>query len=144
VTRVLGFDVHMDPTHTPRDIIDCAKKERRTILTKSRKLLKYRDVTHGIFIRPGTLREQIRGILEFLDLFEAINPFSRCLLCNGLLIEATKEQIDEQVPPRVKQRCNQYAYCTRCRKVYWQGTHHMHMKAVLEEILHPTPLPFSS
>ena len=51
--RVLGFDVFYDPSSSPKEIIDISKGEKRIILTKSRKLLKFNYVTHGIYIRPG-------------------------------------------------------------------------------------------
>ena len=83
--RILGLDVKFNPTATPRQIIDLSIKENRTILTKSKKLLKLKDVTHGIFIRPGTTEKQVRRILDDLELKDRLRPFSRCLHCNHLL-----------------------------------------------------------
>ena len=66
--RVLGFDIYYDSLLSTPEIIEISKKENRVILTKSRKLLKFKDVTHGIFIRPGTTTEQIRRIIDYLDI----------------------------------------------------------------------------
>ena len=66
--RVLGFDLYYDPLLATREIIEISKREHRIILTKSRKLLKFKDVTHGIFIHPGTTTEQIKQILDYLDI----------------------------------------------------------------------------
>jgi len=66
--RVLGFDIYYDFLLSTREIIEISKRENRIILTKSRKLLKFKDVTHGIYIRPGTTTEQIKQIIDYLDI----------------------------------------------------------------------------
>jgi len=66
--RPLGFDIYYDPLLSTRKIIEISKRENRIILTKSRKLLKFKDVTHGIYILPGTTKEQIRQIIDYLDI----------------------------------------------------------------------------
>ena len=66
--RGLGLDVYFDPLLSSQEIIEISKKENRIILTKSRKFLKFKDVSHGIFIRPGTTAEQVRRIIDRLDI----------------------------------------------------------------------------
>jgi len=66
--RVLGFDLYYDSSLSTREIIEISKRENRIILTKSRKLLKFKEVTHGIYIRPDTTSEQIRQIIDYLDI----------------------------------------------------------------------------
>ena len=66
--RILGFDLYYDSSLSTREIIEISKRENRIILTGSRKLLKFKEVTHGIFIRPGTTTEQIRRIIDYLDI----------------------------------------------------------------------------
>ncbi|MBC8417626.1 MAG: Mut7-C ubiquitin/RNAse domain-containing protein [Proteobacteria bacterium] len=133
--RVLGLDVYYDPSLSPRDIIRISKREKRTILTKSRNLLKFRDVTHGMFIRPGTTVEQIKGIIDFLSLREVITPFSRCLQCNNSLVRVSKESVFDRIPPKTRAFCNEYSYCNGCDRIYWKGTHFDRIKKVIGEIL---------
>ena len=66
--RVLGFDLYYDSLLSNRKIIEISKRDNRIILTKSRKLLEFKDVTHGIYIRHGTTTEQIRQIIDYLDI----------------------------------------------------------------------------
>ena len=91
--RLLGFDLYFDSFLSARKIIDISKKENRIILTMSRKLLKFKDVTHGIFVHPGTIAEQIRQIIDHLDIKDNIKPFSRCLRCNIQLKSVPKDKI---------------------------------------------------
>ena len=136
--RLLGFDLYYDPGLSAREIIDISKVENRIILTRSRKLLKFKDVIRGIFIRPGTTIEQIRQIIADLDIKDHIKPFSRCLGCNTLLKRVRKEKIVHRIPAKTKDRCDEYAQCPRCDKIYWKGTHFINMKKVVSQILDQT------
>lgn len=133
--RALGYDVHFDPSLSNREIIKISKKENRIILTKSRQLLKFKEVTHGIFVRPGTLEQQIRRIIDYLDIRHRIMPFSRCLCCNGLLRSISKEIIADRIPPKTREFCDEYVHCESCDKIYWKGTHYLKMLKVLDRIL---------
>jgi len=136
--RLLGFDLYYDSLLSTRKIIDISKRESRVILTKNRKLLKFKDVTHGIFIRPGITKEQIRQIIDYLDIRDNIKPFSRCLRCNTLLKSVSKEKILDRIPPRTKEFCDEYVQCQSCDKIYWKGTHFFNMKKVVRQILFQT------
>ena len=133
--RVLGFDLYYDPLLATREIIEISKREHRIILTKSRKLLKFKDVTHGIFIHPGTTTEQIKRIIDYLNIKDNIKPFSRCLLCNTLLKSVPKEKIFDKIPPKTKEFWDEYAHCKSCDKIYCKGTHFINMKKVITQIL---------
>jgi len=66
--RLLGFDVYFDPALSGREIIEISNREKRIILTKSRKLLQFKEVTRAVFIHPGTPSQQVQKIIEYLDL----------------------------------------------------------------------------
>jgi len=133
--RALGLDVYCDSTLFPRDIVRISKEEKRTILTKSRKLLKHRDVTRGIFIRPGTTTEQIRRVIDLLSLRGAIAPFTRCLVCNAMLTSVSKEEIFDRIPPKARASHDSYSYCGECDRVYWKGTHFIRIQKVVDAVL---------
>ncbi len=133
--RLLGFDVYFDPSFSHKEITVISKSENRIILTRSKKLLKLKDVTHGILIYPGQITDQIKRIIDYLDIRDQIKPFSRCLICNALLEGISKEKIENRIPPKTKESCDQYAYCRPCDKVYWRGTHFIRMKNLVDGIL---------
>jgi uncharacterized protein with PIN domain len=133
--RALGFDLFFDSLLSTREIIEISKRENRIILTKDRKLLKFKDVSHGIFIRSGTTIEQIRRIINYLDIKDDIKPFSRCLQCNTTLDVVPKEKILNQIPPMTIEFCDEYVQCQSCDKIYWKGTHFINMMRVLKQIL---------
>ncbi len=137
--RVFGLDVFFDPSLSSLEIITISKAQNRIILTKSKKLLKYKEVSHGILIRPGTTTEQIAHIIGYLDIRDRIKPFSRCLICNSLLENIPKKEIEDRIPPKTKELCDEYAQCRKCDKIYWKGTHYIRMKQVIDEMLGRCP-----
>ncbi|MBW1733965.1 MAG: Mut7-C ubiquitin/RNAse domain-containing protein [Deltaproteobacteria bacterium] len=133
--RALGLDVYFDRSLSPRDIIRISRLENRTILSRSRKLLMFRDVTHGILIRPGTTIQQVKSVVDYLSLRDVIKPFSRCFLCNNLLARVAKEKILDRIPPKTREFCDEYSHCGICDRIYWKGTHHAAISRVLDQIL---------
>jgi uncharacterized protein with PIN domain len=116
--RVLGFDVHFDPLLSYREVVKISREENRIILTKSRELLKFKEVSHGLFIRPGAREQQIRRIIDYLDIRDRIRPFSRCIRCNGLLKNIAKESIEDRIPLKTKEFCDEYVQCESCENIY--------------------------
>lgn len=133
--RLLGFDVFSSAALTNRQIIDISLREKRIILTKSKSLLKFKNVTHGVFIRPGTREEQVVSIVKRLDIKDQVKPFSRCLRCNGLLKAVSKEDVLDRIPPKTKACCDNYSICKSCDKLYWNGTHMIQMQKAVKQVL---------
>ncbi|MFH1480852.1 MAG: Mut7-C RNAse domain-containing protein, partial [Pseudomonadota bacterium] len=90
--RLLGFDVYYDPSISHKEIIRISKDENRIILTNSKRILTFREVTHVVFLRPDSIEDQIRQIIDDLDIRDAIQPFTRCLRCNSRLESLSKEE----------------------------------------------------
>ena len=132
--RILGFDSYYDPFLSPHEIIEISKRENRIILTQSRKLLKFKAVTHGVFIRPGTPTEQIKQIIDTLDIKDSIKLFSRCLRCNTPLKKVAKEKVLDRIPQKTKKFCDKYLECQSCDKIYWKGTHFIHIKKAIRQL----------
>lgn len=135
--RALGLDVFEDVTLSHREIVRISRKENRTILTGSPNLLKRKQVTHGIFIRPGNREEQVRRIVDRLSLPDLCNPFSRCLRCNTLLEGVAKDLVWERIPPKTRRHCKDFARCPTCDRLFWKGTHYQKIKAKVDRILGP-------
>jgi uncharacterized protein with PIN domain len=133
--RTLGFDVYYDPSLSNRAIIDISKREKRTILTKSKSLLKFKDVTHGLFVRRETKDREVKRLIERLDIKDYAQPFSRCLRCNGLLKTVAKAEVIDRIPPKTKACCNDYSVCVSCDKLYWDGSHMIRMRKMVDQIL---------
>jgi uncharacterized protein with PIN domain len=133
--RSLGLDVLEDPTLSAKEIIDISLKDGRIILSGSRQLLKRKRVAYGIFIRRDHREAQIQRIIKMLSLKSHCSPFTRCFLCNTNLEKVSKESVWKRIPPRTRRRCNTFARCPSCDRLYWNGTHYQKIRAKVDRIL---------
>ncbi len=132
--RMLGFDCLYQNDYDDQEIVDLAQKEKRVILTRDVGLLKNSRVTHGYWVRSTNPAKQLREVLLKFDLFNEMQPFSRCLECNGQIEIIDFEKISNQVPPRVRRSFKQFYQCLQCGKVYWRGSHYDHMRRTIQNL----------
>jgi uncharacterized protein len=64
----MGFDVYCKADMDIEKAVDVSRKEKRILLTTRAELAKSEKVTHALYVAPGTVENQIRGILEDLYL----------------------------------------------------------------------------
>ncbi|HJV61125.1 MAG TPA: Mut7-C RNAse domain-containing protein [Albitalea sp.] len=139
--RMLGFDTAFDNQAGDADIRARAAAESRTILTRDRQLLICRDVTHGCYVHALQPAQQVREVVQRLQLASQARPFTRCLRCNEALQPVEKAAVLAQLPPRVARGHERFMQCPRCRRVYWQGDHHRRMNEALHGLLAGEPPP---
>jgi uncharacterized protein len=129
--RMLGFDVLWQPQRSDADLARISADERRVLLTRDLGLLKRAQVTHGLFVRATAPEEQLLEIVERLHLQRLARPFTRCLRCNSALEQVELVAIESELPPRVRERVREVRRCAGCGKLYWAGTHHDRMRALI-------------
>ncbi|OGU57743.1 MAG: twitching motility protein PilT [Ignavibacteria bacterium RBG_13_36_8] len=133
--RMLGLDTLYSNSYNDEEIIKISLKEKRTILTKDRGILKRNEVTHGYWVRSTNSEKQIAEIIERFDLKQSVSQFSRCLECNKLLTKIKKENIIDRIPPKVRAQHEDYYICKECDRIYWAGSHYDKMKSLIKKIL---------
>ena len=158
--RMLGFDTLYSNEISDEQIRDLACSEGRIVLTRDRELLKRREITHGCFVRALKPRFQLREIVQRLQLDSCFSddcadsaprtgsqlpvrggyprPFTLCLHCNWPLSPVDKETVIERLPEKVAARYQTFSTCTRCERVFWEGSHWERMRDLLAEHL-PDP-----
>ena len=114
--RMLGFDIDFNGFYTIQDIIEISIKEKRIILTNRKDILKSKSITHGMLMKPGTVLEQIKHVIDSLDIKYRIKPFSRCLRCNDHLENQHRKQILDRISPKTKTIFEKYLLCKSCGK----------------------------
>ncbi|HRF44665.1 MAG TPA: Mut7-C RNAse domain-containing protein [Candidatus Competibacteraceae bacterium] len=132
--RLLGFDTLYRNDYEDAELAHLASKERRILLTRDRDLLKRSVVTHGYYVRAIDPRRQIEEIIERLDLHRAIQPFQRCVRCNGRLAATTKQQVWERLPPETRRCVQEFWICETCEQVYWEGSHMPHIRRFIQAL----------
>lgn len=123
--RASGDETHWTQDITDQDLVDEARRLEALIITTDSPLLDRRVITHGevhaLWVPPSLTKfEQLELLRAELNLTSAE---SRCMRCGGELIEVDKEAVKERIPPKTYLWVNEYFECTRCRQLFWHGTH---------------------
>ncbi|MEU2781445.1 Mut7-C RNAse domain-containing protein [Streptomyces sp. NPDC007110] len=132
--RLLGVDTAYEST----DIGDPAlaarsAAEKRVMLSRDRGLLRRRELWAGGYVYSTRPEEQLRDVL---DRFRPdLRPWTRCTACNGLLRQATKDEVADQLAGGTRRTYDVFAQCTACGRAYWKGAHHEQLEAIVERAL---------
>lgn len=130
--RLLGFDTDYAVDASDPELVASSLRENRILLTRDVELLKHGDLTHGYFVRATDPRGQLLEVVERLHLAGSIDPFTRCMTCNGLLRPVDKSEVEDLLPEGVRRDQDRFWQCERCRKVYWRGSHMVHLEELVE------------
>ncbi|ODU47244.1 MAG: twitching motility protein PilT [Thiobacillus sp. SCN 63-374] len=135
--RMLGFDTLYDNHFHDDTIVAICEQDGRIVLTRDRELLKRRAVTHGCYVHALKPEAQLKEIVERLDLARSARPFALCLHCNVPLRPVDKASVVDRLPPRVRMHYDRFSVCDMCGRVYWEGSHWLHMRQILDSVLSP-------
>ncbi len=137
--RMMGYDALFFEGSSDSQMIAMAMAESRVILTRDTQIMRRRVVTNGrlkaVLIQSDEPERQMRQVMDTLRLDCQFQPFSICLECNQPLVERSREQVKDQVPPYVFQTQRQYMECPACHRIYWRGTHWQAMTRKLEHLV---------
>src|SRR5437588_7788877 len=99
--RLLGFDVVYASDASDLSLAASCSDDR-ALLTRDRRLLMHKIVRHGYCPRSDDADKQIIEVIRRFDLGELIAPYTRCLQCNGLLVQVNKTAVLDQLEPLTK------------------------------------------
>jgi len=137
--RMLGFDAlyfnHIDDS----TLASLAIRDGRVLLTRDRGLLKRGTVVYGCCLLTLEPRLQLLQVVRRYHLTHYLKPFTRCMVCNGQLHEVRKADVLTQLEPKTRRYFDEFERCADCDKVYWAGSHHTRMLAVIEWLLQQVP-----
>jgi uncharacterized protein with PIN domain len=132
--RLLGFDTVWRNDLDDPELASIASQEDRVLLTRDRALLKRKEVSLGYCVRADHPEDQVEEVARRYGLWPRAAAFTRCARCNTLLVDAQAEEIEANVPPRVRARCHGYRKCPACGRLYWHGTHVDRLLALFERV----------
>jgi uncharacterized protein with PIN domain len=132
--RLLGFDTLYHNDYEDAELARLAFDEGRVLLTRDRRLLMRKAVVYGHCLRSMNPRRQLAAVLRRYHLEEAIDPWRRCLRCNGLLLPVAKEDVLDRLEPKTRLYYDEFHMCQACRRIYWKGSHTGPMERQKEEV----------
>jgi uncharacterized protein with PIN domain len=127
--RAAGYDTRI-ATDSESDyyLLRQAIDEDRLLITKDTQLAQHRSAKGRVIIISGdTLDNNVAELSEYLDIDWTYKPFTRCMVCNSLLTQASTDQ-REQMPEMAKMNAGAVYYCPQCNQVYWEGSHVKRMR----------------
>ena len=133
--RVMGFDTAWDNSWSEPGMARRGINENRTVLTRSRSLLKRASMDNAMLIRSDVPDEQACEVVRRFLLADQVRMFGRCSKCNGLLREAAKADVAARIPPKTAKWLDTYYLCRDCDQLFWEGTHVTVLRRRVEKIL---------
>ncbi|TLX72792.1 twitching motility protein PilT [Labilibacter sediminis] len=132
--RMAGFNALYDPDFKDPQIIDISVDTKRIILTRDKALLRSVRIKHGYYVRNINPLKQFKEIICKFDLVSQFNPLNRCLVCNQLLKQIAKIDVETLVSPDIYNRFTHFYQCQQCHKIFWKGSHFDRMRQFIYEI----------
>ncbi|WP_426756450.1 Mut7-C RNAse domain-containing protein [Myxococcus sp. Y35] len=132
--RMLGFDALWRNDFEDAELARLSHDEDRVLLSRDVGVLKRGEVLRGYFPRSTDPAEQLVEVVRRYGLTSRMRPFSRCVACNAALAPAEPDEVRERVPERVAERHSRFQQCPGCQRVFWAGTHHQRMQALVDRL----------
>ena len=133
--RMVGFDTRYRNDYSDVKLAEISSSEGRILLTRDRGLLKRNLVTHGYCMRETDPEAQLAEVMRRFDLIDHIDPFRRCISCNGILEPVDKELILDCLPPRTREYYREFQICQSCKKIFWKGSHVKRMEQLIARVV---------
>jgi len=132
--RQLGYDTLLPRNSDDSVLAAISACQRRILLTRDIGLLKRKIIEFGHIVRAIKSDEQLVEVVRLFRLKDKMNPYSRCIVCNGILVTIAKKEIEHLLEPLTKKYYNNFTRCQDCGKIYWSGSHRKNMDEILEKI----------
>lgn len=132
--RLIGFDSVSDGALDDGDLAHIAAKDDRILLTKDRNLLKRRIVVHGYLVRAVNPADQLVEVVRRFRRAELMQPFARCMECNGDIVPVAKSEVDHLLEPLTREHYDDFRHCRNCGRIYWRGSHVARLHSLVDKV----------
>ncbi len=136
--RILGFDSEYVSDIDDSKLIEKAKNENRTIISRDRDLIDRtkKNKISSVYITKENEIEQFLEILETTHLqFDEISGDSaRCTKCNSPTSKISKLELENKIPQGVLEFNEKFWKCDGCDQIYWEGTHIKNLQEFIHKI----------
>jgi len=135
--RMLGHDVAFSVQFSDDELLELAKKDVRTLLTKDFELYK-RAIGRGLdafYVEEKSKPYQLAEVAKRYGLQLTIDMNkSNCPLCNAPLKTALKDELTSKIEKNTYKFYDNFWKCSNCAQVYWQGAHWNQITKTLTQV----------
>lgn len=136
--RLLGYDTEYFSDIDDSKLIDKARAESRTIISRDRFLVEKaeKDKISSVLITSQNEIKQFLEILKItpLKLNEISGDTARCTKCNSTTSQINKLKIKNKIPRGVFEYNDKFWKCDMCDQIYWEGTHIKNLQEFVHKI----------
>ena len=135
--RLVGVDAAYANDADDDALVEQANAGRRVLLTKDRGLLCRRKLQMGAYVRGALPDEEFQDVLDRFR--PPLAPWTRCLVCNGLLVPAARAAVDPVLRPGTRRTYHTFSRCAGCGRVYWHGAHSKRLEEIIDAAVRSAP-----
>ena len=119
--RAAGYDTYLAADGEKDEaLIKTARNEGRILLTKDKRLAAAFE--ESVIIRGWGVEAEARCLTQAVVMDWDFAPFTRCVMDNARLRDATAEEI-ERMPAKARALAGPFRACPACGRLYWPGSH---------------------
>jgi uncharacterized protein len=152
--RIFGIDTAYSNSISDNQLLMECGNQRRILLTSDKELFKraLNKQIGSVHLNGHSDKENMIKILGECNVSEILfdSAFARCPTCNLVLEKKEKGEINDSnnlIPPKSYFLYSHFYRCSRCRKIYWEGSHKpalISLAASVNQVLQGYLDPFNS
>lgn len=131
--RMAGFDTVYNNAFSLDDLLALAVKENKVLLSRNNFIKPQKDL-NVFFITDENPEKQLKQVINHFNVKNQVQPFTRCIVCNGNLQAVLKAQVIPHLQPQTILHFNEFWQCDTCNRIYWKGSHYERMNELIEKI----------
>jgi uncharacterized protein with PIN domain len=132
--RMLGIDSIYTNDISNKELEQLAMSDNRILLSRNPFFSKISSISFYHITNEDPFR-QFKQVAGHFKLSHHIQPFTRCIICNGLLVKQSKKELENLLQPNTRNFFNEFWQCSFCGHIYWKGSHYERMKRTIERLM---------
>jgi uncharacterized protein with PIN domain len=136
--RAAGYDAALaEGGRRDVELLAQARAENRILLTRDKRLAAEAH-PRSVLVEGRGVHAEAENLAQILPIDWRLAPFSRCMVDNAPLREATPKEAAGRPEPGVH---GPFRVCPDCRRLYWPGSHVTRLGERLERLAQFPPQP---
>jgi len=137
--RAAGYDTYLAANgEKDAELLKIARNEGRILLTRDKRLAAASE--ESVLIRGWGVDSEAHHLSREVVLDWEYAPFTRCVMDNAHLREATPEEVGG-LPESTREMPGPFRICPSCGRRYWPGSHVRRMQARLHALARDAAMP---